>query len=100
MTRPPQVIGREEGEARWFFGTLLLFKATGEQTGGRFCLVEQSRKGLATPLHRQPADEETFYVLEGELRFYLGGEPIAATAGATVYVPPGATHAFEVISAD
>ena len=33
-------LGPEEGEALWFFGTLLLFKATAEQTGGRFCLCE------------------------------------------------------------
>jgi hypothetical protein len=57
----------EEGaeEALWFFGTLLLLKATAEQTGGRFYLCEQrARRGMVTPLHRQPADDETFVVLE------------------------------------
>lgn len=100
MAGTPYAIAREEGEALWFFGTLLLIKASSEQTGGQFCLVEQhGPKGNATPLHRQPEDQETFYVLEGELRFYLdGGEPISAAPGAMVSVPPGAPHAFEVIS--
>jgi quercetin dioxygenase-like cupin family protein len=89
-----------EGEAIWFFGTLLLLKATAEQTGGRFSLCEQrGRRGMATPLHRQPADDETFVVLEGELRFFLGDDSsIVAGPGTTVHVPAGAPHAFAVTS--
>jgi quercetin dioxygenase-like cupin family protein len=96
----PYALGGEEGEALWFFGTLLLLKTTAEQSGGRFCLCEQRcRRGMATPLHRQPADDETFVVLEGELRFFLGdGPPITAGPGATIHVPAGAPHAFAVAS--
>ena len=91
---------RVDGEALWFFGSLVVFKATARQTGGQFCLVDQyGAKGFATPLHRQPADDETFTVLDGELRFFLPNvEPITARAGTTVYVPAGTTHAFEVCS--
>ncbi len=43
--------------------------------------------------------EETFYVLDGELRFYLDGEEsYTAPAGTSAYIAPGAPHAFEVIS--
>ncbi|HYH13076.1 MAG TPA: cupin domain-containing protein [Thermomicrobiales bacterium] len=93
-------VGPGEGEALWFFGLLVLVKASGDQTGGQFCMTEQlGRLGVATPLHRQLVDDETFHVLEGELRFYLGeGEPIAAPAGATAYIPAGMPHAFEVAS--
>jgi quercetin dioxygenase-like cupin family protein len=94
------VVDDGEGEALWFFGTLLLLRATGEQTGGRFSLCDQrGRRGFATPLHRQPTDDETFIVLEGELRFFLGdGSPRTAGPGTTVYVPAGAPHAFSVAS--
>ncbi len=100
MGLAPYALGEEEGEALWFFGTLLLLKATAEQTGGRFCLCEQrGRRGMATPLHRQPADDETFVVLEGELRVFLSdGSPVAAGPGTTVHVPAGAPHAFAVVS--
>ncbi|MDP9477803.1 MAG: quercetin 2,3-dioxygenase [Actinomycetota bacterium] len=96
----PYALGGDDGEALWFFGTLAIIKASAEQTGGRFSLVEQlARKGMATPLHVQPEDDESFYVLEGELTFYLeGGEPIAASAGSFVHVPAGAPHAFQVDS--
>ena len=102
MGRTAHALDRNEGEALWFFGTLLLFKATADQTSGGFCLAEQrGRRGVATPLHRQPTDDETFVVLEGELRFHLGdGPPVVAGPGATVYVPAGAPHAFAVVSDD
>lgn len=100
MERQAHVITHEEGEPLWFFGTLLRFKASDNQTGGHFSLAEQlGRRGVATPLHRQPQDDETFYVLEGEMHFYLAdGEPISAQAGTTVYLPGGTVHAFEVMS--
>jgi hypothetical protein len=48
MGQAPHVVDDGEGEALWFFGTLLLFKVTAEQTGGRFCLCEQRGRSLAS----------------------------------------------------
>ena len=94
----PQVLPDGEGEAFWVLGSLLLVKVTASQTDGRFCLVEQrAAHGMATPLHRQPTADETFTVLDGELRFDCGdGAPADAPAGTTIPVPAGAVHAFEV----
>ena len=96
----PYALGSEDGEALWFFGTLATFKATAKQTGGRFALVEQlASGGLATPLHVQPEDDEAFYILEGEVTFYLEeGLPIPASAGSFVHVPRGVPHAYRVNS--
>jgi len=96
----PYAFGTEDGEALWFFGTLVTFKATAEQTGGRFALLEQfAPRGMATPLHVQPEDDESFYVIEGDLTFYLeDGQPIPASAGSFVHLPAGAPHAFQVDS--
>jgi quercetin dioxygenase-like cupin family protein len=56
-------------------------------------------KGMATPLHVQPDDDETFYVLEGDLTFYLeDGPPLAASAGSFVHIPAGTAHAYRVDS--
>ena len=95
----PYVLGPEDGEAFWGFGSLWTVKASAEQTGGSFALIEElAPRGAATPLHRHP-DDETFYVLEGEIAFYLGDdEPVAAAAGSFVHVPRGAVHAFRVDS--
>ena len=94
-------LGPEEGEALWGWGSFFTVKASADKTGGAFSLIEElAPQGAATPLHVHPEDEETFYVLEGELTFYLGedGEPIPASAGSFVHVPGGAAHAFRVES--
>ncbi len=90
----------EDGEAFWFFGGLVTVKASARQTGGRYALTEQLfPQGMATPLHSQPEDEESFYVLEGKVTFYLEeGQPIPASAGSFVHVPAGVAHAFLVDS--
>ncbi len=96
----PYALDPGEGEPLWFFGALATVKVSAEQSGGRFALIEQlAPRGMATPLHVQPEDDETFYVLEGELTFYLeDGQPIPASAGSFVHVPAGAPHAFQVDS--
>jgi hypothetical protein len=53
----PYALGSEDGEALWFFETLATFKATAEQTGGRFSLVEQMAPG-GLPLEGPPDMEK------------------------------------------
>jgi quercetin dioxygenase-like cupin family protein len=96
----PYALGPEDGEAFWGFGSLWTVKASAEQTGGRFALIEElAPGGVGTPLHRHAEDDETFYVLEGVITFYLeDDQPVTATAGSFVHVPGGAVHAFRVDS--
>lgn len=49
-----------EAELRWLGETSAYFLATGEDTGGAFCLVdEQGIRGESAPLHRHPDDPES-----------------------------------------
>jgi quercetin dioxygenase-like cupin family protein len=85
-------------EPLWFLGTLVRMKLTGEQTGGRFALWEGVLPhGAAPPLHSHPQDE-TFYVLEGELTAWVGDEPQPCRPGAAVFAPGGVPHTFRVES--
>lgn len=87
----------------WYSGYLLTFLATGEDTGGSFALVEElGRKGTSAepPLHVQTREEECFYIIEGEMRFIIGDELIAAPAGTFVRLPPHVPHRFEIVSED
>jgi quercetin dioxygenase-like cupin family protein len=93
------VLDSGEGEALWFNNDLLTIKATGAQTDGAFLVVEElARRGKVTPLHDHPDEEETFYVLEGELLFHLDGNDRSVGAGGFVSVPRGIPHAFLVTS--
>ena len=76
------------------------FLATGEQTGGAFCLVdERGKRGDSVPLHKHPDDMESFYVLEGELTLFVGDGPgVLSPAGSFAHMPGGTVHGFRVES--
>jgi quercetin dioxygenase-like cupin family protein len=46
------------------------------------------------PFHVHHADDEAWYVLEGELGFRLGDEEIVAQAGSAVLAPRGTPHTY------
>jgi quercetin dioxygenase-like cupin family protein len=97
--RAPIAVSPDEGEALWFNNDLLTFKATGQQTGGAYLLVEEvARQAKVTPLHAHPTEHEAFYILEGNVVFQLDGNELAVTAGSFVSVPPGVPHAYLVTS--
>lgn len=74
-------------------------KATAEQTAGAIGFVEAtSAPGFAAPRHIHHANDELFYVLEGEFQFLVGEETVNAPAGSFVYIPRGTVHAPKVVS--
>ena len=88
-----------EGDARWFLGSLVTIKSTADTTGGGPCVMENhSPKGGGSPLHVHRNEDEWFYVMEGELTFWVGGEVTVAPAGSFVYGPRGIPHTFLVSS--
>jgi quercetin dioxygenase-like cupin family protein len=95
----PYALSREEGEPLWLLGGLITLKATGEDTGGQLTLMEAlAPPGFGVPLHTHEREHEAFYVLEGEMTFYLDEDAIQASAGAFFSIPPGTPHGFEVRS--
>jgi quercetin dioxygenase-like cupin family protein len=88
-----------EGEAFWYDGGLVTFKATGIQTAGDLLLFEASMpSGKATPLHRHPEGVETIAILEGELLLHVDGVERRAFAGSVIVLPRDVPHAFTVES--
>lgn len=98
--RAPIALAPEDGEALWCVGALSRFKATAAQTEGAYSLVEDlAPQGSGTPLHRHDDDDEAFYVLEGEITFFLADTaPIHGRAGSFVHIPGGTIHGFRVES--
>jgi len=80
--------------------TSTYFLATGEQTGGAFCLVdERASRGESVPLHLHRDDMESFYVVEGEVAFFIGDSPgVRAPAGSFAHLPGGTVHGFRIES--
>lgn len=93
----PYALSRQEGRAVWFLGALSTTKATGEQARGAFGLVEQLiPAGFASPYHVHHAEDESFYVLEGEATFICDGQKLEARPGSYIFGPRGIPHGFRV----
>jgi quercetin dioxygenase-like cupin family protein len=90
-----------EGDARWFIGALGTIKAASETTDGRVAVLEfRWPWGGGSPLHVHHNEDEWFYVIEGELTLWVGGEVIVAPAGSFVYGPRDIPHTFLVTSTE
>ncbi len=79
-------------------GNIINFLATGSETSGAYSLVEiTTAPGAGTPPHRQNADEELFYVLEGSYEFLHHDRQVTAGPGDHVLIQRGQAHAFRNI---
>jgi quercetin dioxygenase-like cupin family protein len=85
-----------EGRTVSVRGDRYTYKATADQTGGAYGLVETAvpAGSAGPPPHIHPGEEEAFYVLEGELTVLLDERELVAPAGAFLLVPRGTVHTF------
>jgi len=85
------------GTSVWYVGNLFTVLAGSGDTGGRFALIEVlAPKGTEPPRHVHHREDEAFYVLEGEITFYVGDEVYVATPGTFVFAPRGIPHSWVV----
>jgi quercetin dioxygenase-like cupin family protein len=92
----PTGYARDEGEARWWFGTLAVIKATGADTHGGLTVVDVTiAPGGMAPPHVHHREDETFWILEGELTMTVGDTTTVARPGDLVLGPRDVPHRFK-----
>jgi mannose-6-phosphate isomerase-like protein (cupin superfamily) len=92
-----KMLAEDEGEAIWFANALMLVKASTDTTEGRFALLDQRVPGnYAVPLHVHHAEDEAWYLLDGEVTFHCGDEQFVAGPGSWVFLPRDVPHTFKV----
>src|SRR5215467_2149063 len=98
MQQQPYLNTREDA-AYPFLGVPTLTRATGETKDGAFGMIEhwEMPVGFASPYHTHHREDESFYVLDGEVAFVCGGEWLKAGPGAFVYGPRDIAHGFKAI---
>ena len=88
---------RDDAPAFWFVGILWIILIDGEETDGRYSLMEQLMpQGSGPGPHLHPFNDEGFYVLDGAMTMTVGGHGVDAQLGSSVWIPRGTVHAFEV----
>jgi quercetin dioxygenase-like cupin family protein len=88
--------GPGEGPVFSAVGDVYRILATGEQTGGAYALCEaRVLPGGGPPPHVHRREDESFFILEGEITFTLDGRKISAKAGSFLQSPRNLPHAFK-----
>ena len=78
---------------------LATIKSSAETTDGRVAVIEiLAAQGMGSPLHVHHNEDEWFYVIEGELTLWVGGDVVVAPAGSFVFGPNDIPHTFSVTS--
>jgi quercetin dioxygenase-like cupin family protein len=87
----------DERDARWFLGQRTWVRATAAQTGGTLGLVEHiMTPGGGSPYHVHHNEDEEFYVIDGEVRFFSDGESSVLGPGGFAFLPREIPHGFRV----
>ena len=80
-------------------GVVMKRLLSGNQTAGQFCLLENRSDGnTRTPIHVHARDDETIYIVEGELTAAIDGRSRRLTAGESIFLPRGIPHQLMNVS--
>jgi quercetin dioxygenase-like cupin family protein len=86
-------------QALWFIDNVVYIHVDGEQSGGAYSLSETwGARGNMPPLHVHRRNDETFYVLEGDVRLFVGDCEVVLAPGQAALAPRGVPHAYRVES--
>lgn len=91
----PHYVPADTGPTFWGPGDRYTFLVTGKESGGAYFMMEAIvPPGGGPPPHIHRREDESFYVLEGQLDIRLGEKSIHASAGDFVHIPRGTVHGF------
>jgi quercetin dioxygenase-like cupin family protein len=88
-------VGPSEGPEVSLGGLGVVFKLSGEDTGGLLSIVEHPiAPGALVPPHVHMNEDEYSYILEGQVGFRIGEQEFTAGPGTYVRKPRGIPHTF------
>ena len=98
-TKPYRIASGEGLADVWWKSGRVTVKAGGAEAGNALSQIEvDDPRGGGTPLHVHHNEDETFYVLEGEVTFVVDNERIDVAAGDFLFAPRDVPHAYVVRS--
>lgn len=85
--------------SRWYGPNLFTSLTTAAETLGAFSLSKLTlRKGFEPPLHIHSREEESSFILDGEIIYEVGERQIHAKAGDYVHLPRLIQHTFKLVT--
>lgn len=88
-----------EKEALNWLGELAIIHTTGEETNGKYCVIELfATKEGSPPWHVHHNEDEGFYIIDGELTVSVGDKTYKGTNGDFLLAPKDIPHTYTVDS--
>ncbi len=87
-----------ETQALWFGESLAEIRVSADEGDGETSIVEMTTPYGAMPPLRVHDEDQSFYVVEGEVTFFVGDEEIVAAAGDSLLARRGRPHTFRAES--
>ena len=82
-----------EGSRFALAGVLMTQQLSSGQTGGAFSLFDNTSRGLSgTPIHTHAYEDETIYIIQGEMHAVIAGEERTLRPGESIFLPRGIPH--------
>ena len=83
----------------WFIDGLARIHVSGDETDGRYTVVEiHAPEGDMPPLHVHHDEDEVFHVLDGNVTLFQPGREVRLGAGETFRAEKGVPHTYRVES--
>jgi mannose-6-phosphate isomerase-like protein (cupin superfamily) len=99
LTKPYRLESGEGLADVWWKTGRITLKAGPDETGNAFSQFEvDDPRGSGPPLHVHHNEDETFYILEGQVTMFVGDERIDLEAGDYCFGPRGIPHTYLVRS--
>ena len=94
----PVLTGPKSGRtAEYGNGSSAELKLAGEQSAGDYAVVEwHLQAGDEPPIHTHTREDETLYILEGEITAFVGDQRIDVEAGSYAALPKNLPHGLTV----
>lgn len=93
----PKMNHPELNNSYWYIGHLMSILVSAKDSNGSFSLIHGYEiKGLEPPPHVHTREDESFYILDGEISYTVGDETFNASRGDWVFLPRNIRHFFQV----
>jgi len=97
--RVPKMASPELNNSFWYIGHLISILISSKDTGGSFSLIHGYEiQGLEPPPHTHTKEDESFYIMDGEINYTVGNQVFIAKTGNWVFLPRNIQHSFNVVS--
>jgi mannose-6-phosphate isomerase-like protein (cupin superfamily) len=94
----PEIQSPDDGSL-WFLNGRLTIRRSATTSADRVCITDQLMAGGdSPPTHIHRNEDEVFHILEGVVRFKVGGTEVLAHPGETLLGPKGVPHTFRIES--